>query len=640
MLKSIREQMKPDEGTVSELMKKIDDPEGGQAAVKKPMPALSAAACAAVCIALLLFSRSDKPQTKETVELSAPDSTVQVSPDSSVQDITLDSEREQTAQEDQTEALKLKLIRCNADEVILGEESAKEDFSDEKQKQAFLEANKQIEFDGTVYGFVKECDENIEDIANLSCNIGKDSDNEWAAASFAYASDKKRIAVYNAKRPSGHYYIFESIADTESEMTGIALSWQAGYIYPAYERCVVNEQLSFATSAALGFLSEKNNVEYNGEMYTYTGLYDGEFTGKPAPIEYNVDVVVDGYGTIDILYSDGGTSKIYFCYYQPDEQTLLARLIDGTVIKFEKNNTETVTVPELKGMTVEEAEAALEECGLAYAVESSGTEGDPGRVTDQSIAAGEEVSIGSTVTIFVEADTEEQQQKPYTVNSAVMTVSKVYSEDSEVYREEIMRLISEEEKHAQLSAAKSFKFNGETYEYCGSSAEKDCISTGTETSRIIGSGSINVDGVVSDIWFCSVGSEPTGKRIAVDLGDRKGVIFENKSYKAPEKTDVSLTLYKSDYPIDTRTDEYIEYSLEDTLEIFDALGEIEFDGRRYEFTGEVTDDVVLEYIAIGTIKYNGKSNSVYGAYRSGFPAGEQLLIDLGNWRYCVMQAIE
>jgi serine/threonine-protein kinase len=61
-----------------------------------------------------------------------------------------------------------------------------------------------------------------------------------------------------------------------------------------------------------------------------------------------------------------------------------------------------VAVPELRGRTREEAEAALKELGLVPAViEAENAQVEPGRVTDQSDAVNAAVEQGKTVTIVV-----------------------------------------------------------------------------------------------------------------------------------------------------------------------------------------------------------------------------------------------
>lgn len=78
----------------------------------------------------------------------------------------------------------------------------------------------------------------------------------------------------------------------------------------------------------------------------------------------------------------------------------------STVIVSFSSGAATVSVPDLKGMTQDAAQKALEDANLTLAkanpVES--TEGDPGTVVDQDPAAGEEVAEGTLVTIDVVSD--------------------------------------------------------------------------------------------------------------------------------------------------------------------------------------------------------------------------------------------
>lgn len=654
----MRKQMRPDKQLTEELINKIESnaPQQIRSPIgSKLMFAVPAAACLALCTALILaFSRFDKPETNDQIvsdiDTNNSDLTMQTQDisDSSTQLLSVES-----ADETQGGVYKLELKRCEPEDIIYPVKetvsSDNDEFADENFKKEFFELNKEIEFDGIKYEFVGEYSDNSEELANIGCYIGNggrdDRSLEWIVSGFSTVSDDKKIALCKCEDLLGdhhfNYYLYENTKIENSAMTLLeSYSFDRSYCAAAFDPVASNDELDQAIAILLSELENKKYIEFSSENYIYKGIYDGEFKGIPAPDEYNIDYTVEGYGIMNMRFSSGGHSQIYFSYYRETDDILLLKFIDGTAVKYEKSNTAAVPVPDLKGFTLEEAEAALSDLGLVCAAEDREDEGEAGRVVDQSIAPGEEVPLGSTVTIYISISTEEQQGT-YTVNSAVITVSEIYSKGSEFSREEISRIISEEEKFAQLSAVGSFVFDGREYRFCGRSDNSSCINV--DLYRPIGKGTINVDGVVTKVWFYSTG-EPVEDQIAVDLGDWRGAIFletENSTpVEQPENNSkISLALKKYDKPTDVRTDVYWEYSDEDKKIIFDELGEITFDGMKYKFNGEVLSGVAQEYIGSGTIEYNGGHNEAYVSTRKGYSQDEEIIIDLGDWKWCVMKRV-
>lgn len=131
------------------------------------------------------------------------------------------------------------------------------------------------------------------------------------------------------------------------------------------------------------------------------------------------------------------------------------------------------------------------------------------------------------------------------------------------------------------------------------------------------------------MWVYEAESGSADTRLAVDLGDGEGIVFEAEAQEPEHYATAALTAWDEPRSV---TPPSVEISQQDKSDILSHLGTIEFGGKSYYSSGgSAAAESGAQAIGSGTITVDG--DMVYEVYV--FAVGDDIGIDLGDHILCV-----
>ena len=131
------------------------------------------------------------------------------------------------------------------------------------------------------------------------------------------------------------------------------------------------------------------------------------------------------------------------------------------------------------------------------------------------------------------------------------------------------------------------------------------------------------------MWVYEAESGSADTRLAVDLGDGEGIVFETEAQEPEHYATAALTAWDEPRSVTPPT---VEISQQDKSDILSLLGTIEFGGKSYYSSGgSAAADSGAQAIGSGTITVDG--DMVYEVYV--FAVGDGIGLDFGDHILCV-----
>ena len=214
----------------------------------------------------------------------------------------------------------------------------------------------------------------------------------------------------------------------------------------------------------------------------------------------------------------------------------------------------------------------------------------------------------------------EQVDLPDEITSVTFTIDKFF--DDGLTAADSLIEIDSDYKTEIINNSVSIDYNGRTY--------YNTFTTQNSYGDLLAGGTACINGEENiAMWVYEAESGSADTRLAVDLGDGEGIVFEAEAQEPEHYATVTLTAWDEPRSVTPPT---VEISQQDKSDILSLLGTIEFGGKSYYSSGgTAVAESGAQAIGSGTITVDG--DMVYEVYV--FAIGDDIGLDLGDHILCV-----
>lgn len=214
----------------------------------------------------------------------------------------------------------------------------------------------------------------------------------------------------------------------------------------------------------------------------------------------------------------------------------------------------------------------------------------------------------------------EQVDLPDEITSVTFTIDKFF--DDGLTAADSLIEIDSDYKTEIVNNSVSIDYDGRTY--------YNTFTTQNSYGDLLAGGTACINGEENiAMWVYEAESGSADTRLAVDLGDGEGIVFEAEAQEPEHYATAALTAWDEPRSVTPPT---VEISQEDKSDILSLLGTIEFGGKSYYSSGgTAAAESGAQAIGSGTITVDG--DMVYEVYV--FAIGDDIGLDLGDHILCV-----
>lgn len=227
----------------------------------------------------------------------------------------------------------------------------------------------------------------------------------------------------------------------------------------------------------------------------------------------------------------------------------------------------------------------------------------------------------TTVSTDNVADSEAVQiDLPDEITSVTFTIDKLF--DDGLTTADSLIEFDADYKTEIINNSVSIDYDGRTY--------YNTFTTQSSYGDLLAGGTACINGEENiAMWVYEAESGSADTRLAVDLGDGEGIVFEAEAQEPEHYATAALTAWDEPRSVNTPM---IDIDQQDKSDILSLLGTIEFGGKSYYSSGgSATAESGAQAIGGGTITVDG--DTVYEVYV--FAVGDGIGLDLGDHILCV-----